>query len=143
MPVKTNFDIPQLFLRLVLGIGFLLPVMDRFGWLGAAAEHGNAWGNWKNFVDYTQLLMPYLSHSLAEIMGALATLGEVVFGIALIIGFKTRLAALGSFLLTLIFGLSMAVFLGPRIPFNYSVYADSAAALLLACLPAYRWSVSK
>ena len=38
--MKNRFDIPQLFLRLALGIGFLLPVMDRFGWLGAAGENG-------------------------------------------------------------------------------------------------------
>lgn len=140
--MKNNFDIPQLILRLVLGIGFLLPVMDRFGWLGAAGVNGNAWGNWESFVSYTNSLMPYFSKSLAGIMAALATLAEIVFGVTLIIGFKTRLAAIGSFVLTLIFALSMAVFLGPRIPFNYSVFADSAAALLLACIPAYRWSVS-
>lgn len=141
--MKNTFDIPQLFLRLALGIGFLLPVMDRFGWLGAAGQHGNAWGNWENFVSYTSSLMPYLPKSLATIMAFFATIGEIVFGITLLIGFKIRLAALGSFLLTLTFALSMFVFAGPRIPFNYSVFVDSAAALLLSYIPVYRWSITK
>ncbi|MGY4384037.1 putative oxidoreductase [Pedobacter sp. UYP24] len=142
MNMKNTFDIPQLFLRLALGIGFLLPVMDRFGWLGAAGVHGNAWGNWDNFVSYTNALMPYLPKFLANIMAIMATTAEIVFGVTLLIGFKIRLAAFGSFLLTLIFALSMFIFSGPRIPFNYSVFVDSAAALLLAYIPAYRWSIS-
>ncbi len=141
--MKSTFDIPQLFLRFALGIGFLLPVMDRFGWLGAAGVHGNAWGNWENFVNYTHSLMPYLSKSFAGVLAIIATLAEVVFGIALLIGFKIRLAAFGSFLLTLIFALSMFIFLGPRVPFNYSVFVDSAAALLLAYIPGYRWSIHR
>lgn len=140
--MKSTFDTPQLFLRLALGIGFLLPVMDRFGWLGAAGVNGNAWGNWENFVNYTNSLMPYLPKSLAGIMAILATLAEIVFGITLLIGFKIRLAALGSFVLTLIFALSMFVFSGARTPFNYSVFAVSAASLLLSAIPAYRWSIS-
>ncbi len=139
--MKNTFDIPQLFLRLALGVGFLLPVMDRFGWLGAVGINGNAWGNWEKFVTYTNSLMPYLSRSLTGIMATVATIAEIVFGITLLIGFKVRLVAFGSFLLTLMFALSMFTFLGPRIPFNFSVFVDSAAALLLAYVPDYRWSI--
>jgi len=139
--MKNRFEIPQLFLRVALGIGFLLPVMDRFGLLGAAGENGNAWGNWENFISYTNTLMPYMSASAANAMGAIATAGELVFGIALIIGYKTRLASLGSFLLTLGFALSMFFFADIRAPFSYSVFADSAASLLLASIPFYRWSL--
>jgi putative oxidoreductase len=139
--MKNRFDIPQLFLRLALGIGFLLPVMDRFGWLGAAGVNGNAWGNWENFVSYTHTLMPYMSAGATNVMASMATAAETIFGIALIIGYQTRLAALGSFLLTLSFALSMFFFADMRAPFSYSVFADSAASLLLACVPVYRWSV--
>ncbi|SFW79478.1 DoxX family protein [Chitinophaga sancti] len=140
--MKGKFDIPQLFLRLSLGLGFLLPVMDRFGWLGAAGINGNAWGNWGNFVSYTHSLMPYLSELPAKIMAIFATFGEIIFGIALLIGFKVRIAAFGSFLLTLTFALSMFIFSGPRIPFNYSVFVVSAASLLLAYIPDYKWGIS-
>jgi uncharacterized membrane protein YphA (DoxX/SURF4 family) len=139
--MKNTSNIPQLFLRLALGIGFILPVLDRLGALGAAGEHGNAWGNWANFVTYTNILLPFLGKSAAGVMALLATIAEALFGILLIIGYKTKLAALGSFSLTLVFALCMTVFLGPRLPFNYSVFADSAAALLLTTITVYPWSI--
>lgn len=139
--MKNKYDIPQLFLRLALGLGFLLPVMDRMGYLGAAGVRGNAWGNWASFVAYTHTLLPFLKLSMVNIMAIIATVAEVLFGICLIIGYKTRLAAIGSFLLTFVFGICMFQFLTPRAPFNYSVFVVSASALLLASIPTYRWSV--
>jgi len=64
--MKNKYDGAQLFLRLTLGIGFLLPTMDRLGILGPAGTAGNAWGNWDNFVSYTNTLMPYLSKPVAR-----------------------------------------------------------------------------
>jgi uncharacterized membrane protein YphA (DoxX/SURF4 family) len=139
--MKINFDLPQLFLRLALGFGFILPVMDRLGILGEAGTNGNAWGNWSNFVTYTHSLVPYVNNSVANILATIATLGELVFGILLIVGYKTRFAALGSFLLTLSFALSMLCFAGYRAPFSYSVFVCSAASLLLANIIHYRWSI--
>jgi len=139
--MKTRSDIAQLFLRLSLGVGFLLPVMDRFGWLGQPGEKGINWGKWENFVGYTNVLLPYVNASVANFMGAAATAAEMIFAIALIIGFKTRLASLGSFLLTLIFALSMFFFVGKTAPFSSSVFTVSAASLLLSCMPVYKWSI--
>lgn len=141
--MKNTFGVPQLLLRLALGLGFLLPVMDRFGWLGPVGVRGNAWGNWENFVGYTNSLVPFLNSSAANLSAIIATAAEIILGIALIIGFKTRLAALGSFVLTLIFAISMFAFLTPRAPFNYSVFVVSTASLLLAAIPNYRWSFSR
>lgn len=133
--------IPQLFLRMALGIGFILPVMDRLGWLGAAGAPGVAWGNWSSFVSYTNTLVPFLNAQLAGVMALIATIAEMLFGIMLIVGYKIKWAALGSFLLTLTFALCMGIFLSPRAPFNYSVFTDSAAGLLLATVPVYQWSI--
>ena len=141
--MKNKFDIPQLFLRLALGIGFLLPVIDRLGWFGAPGAPGVGWGNWSTFIDYTHTLMPYLSRSMTNVVATSATVGEIIFGITLIVGYKTTMAARGSCLLTLLFALSMFFFEGPRSPFNYSVFADSAASFLLATIPNYRWSVDE
>lgn len=141
--MKNEFSIPQLFLRLALGIGFILPVLDRLGVLGPAGQQNVSWGNWENFVGYTNSLMPFLSKPLAGIMGLVATIAEVLFGILLITGYQTKMAALGSFLLTLIFALCMAIFSGIKAPFNYSVFTDSAASLLLACIPVYKWSIDQ
>lgn len=141
--MKNASGVPQLLLRLALGLGFLLPVMDRFGWLGPVGVKGNAWGNWNNFVDYTHSLVPFLNQSASNISAVIATAAEILFGITLIVGYKTRLAAVGSCLLTLVFGVCMFVYLTPRAPFNYSVFVVSTASLLLACIPTYRWSIAK
>jgi uncharacterized membrane protein YphA (DoxX/SURF4 family) len=139
--MKDTSSIAQLFLRLALGIGFILPVMDRLGILGQPGEANVSWGSWGNFVDYTNSLMPYLSRSIAGILGAVASIAEVVFGVMLIVGFKIRLAAVGSFALTLCFALSMLFFGGYRSPFNYSVLSVSAASLLLSAISTYKWSI--
>lgn len=136
----NNFRIPQLYLRLALGIGFLIPVADRIGWLGPAGQKGVSWGNWDTFATYTNMLLPFLSHSAASAMGLLATIAEIVIGICLVVGYKTRIAAYGGFLLTLVFALCMAVFIGIKAPFSYSVFSDSAGSLLLAFVPVYNWS---
>ncbi|MDV6167421.1 DoxX family protein [Flavobacterium sp. DG1-102-2] len=133
----------QLYLRLALGIGFILPVMDRLSMLGLPGSPNVGWGNWSNFVDYTNSLMPYLNRSLAEIFGAIASVAEVVFGILLIIGYKTKYAAIGSGLLTLTFAVSMMFFAGYRAPFNYSVFTCSAASFLLSAIENYKWSIDE
>ncbi|MNR14359.1 hypothetical protein D3C85_1308320 [compost metagenome] len=85
--------------------------------------------------------MPFLSRPFANIMAIIATAGELVFGVLLIIGYKIRLAAIGSFLLTLMFALSMLIFANYRAPFNYSVFVVSASSLLLATTPDYKWAI--
>jgi len=130
--MKNTYDIPQLFLRIALGIGFILPVMDRFALLGPAGKNGTSWGNWGSFVSYTHTLMPYMNDTLTNIFAVMATIGEIVFGLMLLIGYRIRLAAWGSFLLTLGFAMSMLFFAGYRAPFSYSVFVCSAASLFLA-----------
>jgi putative oxidoreductase len=140
-PINISIKFPQFFLRLALGIGFIIPFLDRLGFLGAAGDKNISWGNWESFIHYTGTLMPFLAKPMINIIGGIASVLELVFGIALIFGFKTRLAALGSFALTLIFALSMTLFLGYKAPLNYSVFAVSAASLLLAAIPVYEWSI--
>lgn len=132
--MKRNFSKAQLLLRFALGAGFLLPVLDRLGLLGAPGNIHVTWGNWSNFVTYTHSLMPYVSINAASFFGALATIGEALFGIMLIVGYKVRIAAYGSFALTLIFALSMLFFIQYRAPFDYSVFVVSFSCLLLASL---------
>lgn len=138
--MKTRIALGQLVLRLALGVGFLIPVMDRLGWLGAPGS-GVAWGSWANFTTYTNTLLPFLSTGGASIMGIFATIAEAVFGICLIIGYKTWQAALGSAILTLIFGLCMAIFVNIMAPFKYPVFVFTGAGLLLSCISGYKWSI--
>jgi len=131
-----NISIPQagLILRVVLGITMLSAVADRFGLWGAPGSPGVAWGNWENFITYTQTLNSFASKSVAGILGALATFFEITFGLFLIIGFKTRITALGTSALMLLFAISMAISVAIKAPFDYSVLTSSAAALLLSAI---------
>ncbi|WP_091495395.1 DoxX family membrane protein [Flavobacterium phragmitis] len=121
-----------LILRIVLAITMLSAVADRFGVWGAPGSHQVAWGNWDNFVSYTQTLNPYANQATAEILGGIATFFEVLLSLLLLFGFKTRLAALGTAFLLFFFGFAMAVSISVKAPFDYSVWTSVAAALLLA-----------
>jgi len=138
----NNFHpIAQILLRYAIGIGFLLPVLDRVGFFGPAGQNNVAWGNWTNFIDYTHLLMPYLSLKSTAFFGFVATALEILFGVLLLVGYKIKYVAFGSFGLTLIFALSMLFFLHFRAPFNYSVFVVSFSSLLLAANTHYPWSI--
>lgn len=138
-----NISIPQagLILRIVLGITMLSAVADRFGLWGVPGAPGVAWGNWENFIAYTHTLNPFVSTAFAGILGALATFFEITFGVSLIIGFKTKYAALGTAGLMLLFAISMAISVSVKAPFDYSVLTSSAAALLLSTIRRTSFSV--
>ncbi len=53
----TEQKIVEWFLRIALSLGFLSAVADRFGLWG---KEVSAWGNWENFIAYTQKLNPRL-----------------------------------------------------------------------------------
>ncbi|WP_316829600.1 DoxX family protein [Pedobacter aquatilis] len=139
--MKNQTTYAQLFLRFALGIGFIYAVIDRLGWLGPADGQNIAWGNWKNFLDYTHILVPFLSRGISDFFGLLATAAEVIFGVLLIIGLKTRFAAIGSFILLLSFSIAMTYALGLKAPFNYSVFTAAGASFLLSTLNNFKWSI--
>lgn len=139
--MKNTCGIPQLILRLALGAGFLLPVMDRLGVMGPYGAKGVTWGDWQHFVDYTNTLIPFAGRQVANLAGLLATIAEAVFGVCLVAGLKTREVALGAGILTLVFGLCMAFFVSIRAPFSYPVFVFTGGALVLSTVDDYRWSV--
>ncbi|WP_146896136.1 DoxX family membrane protein [Adhaeribacter aerolatus] len=143
--MKKIFPKAQALLRFSLGAGFILPVFDRLGFLGAPGSVHVTWGNWTNFVNYIHSLMPYVSAQMAAYFGLVATIGEALCGIMLIVGYKIKLAAFGSFVLTLVFALSMLFFIHYRAQFNYSVFVVSFSCLLLASLQdreSIKWSIN-
>jgi putative oxidoreductase len=141
MFMDYSFKIPQLLLRIALGVGFLVTVSDRLGFLGPVGTNNIEWGNWENFIKYTATLMPFLDTPVVNVMGGIATVAEATIGILLIIGFKTKYAALASCVLTLIFALAMTTFLGIKAPINFAVPITCTASLLLSTIPVYRWSI--
>lgn len=121
----------QIALRLALGVTFLSAVADRFGIYGPPGAKGVAWGNWSQFVAYTGVLNWFLPAALVPLVAVVATLLEMTFGAALVLGQFVRLAALGSAALLTLFALAMAVALDPSAPLDYSVCTAATAALLL------------
>lgn len=130
----------QFLLRLAIAVSFLMAVMDRLGLLGLPGS-GVAWGDWKHFVDYTNTLIPFASRQIANLMSIFATLAELVFGILLIVGFRIKEAALGAGILTLSFGLCMAIFLSISAPISYPVFVFTGGALVLSGLDHHEWSI--
>ncbi len=95
----------KLFLRLALSLSFFSAVADRFGMWPTEIS---TWGSWEAFIAYTQLLNPWVPISLIPALGGLATAMEVIFAIALLLGFKGA--------------------------FDYSVFSASAAAFALSII---------
>ncbi len=83
---------------------FLSAVADRFGFWPAKIS---AWGNWENFLKSTQELNPFIPESFVPIFGIVATSAELIFGLCLLIGFKTQLFAKLSGVLLLLFALAI------------------------------------
>lgn len=121
----------KLFLRLSIGVGFLSAVADRFGFW---SKDVSAWGNWDNFLKYTQSLNPILPKSLIPFLGWASTLLEIVLGICLIIGFKTSVTAKLSGWLLLIFAVAMTFSTSIKAPLDASVFAASAGAFGLSLI---------
>ena len=112
----------KLFLRFALSASFLSAVADRFGWWPAEMS---AWGNWENFVAYTQVINPWLPEALVSPIAMVATATEIIFPLCLLLGFKTEL---------LLFALAMTFSTGIKGPFDYSVFSASAAAFALSTM---------
>ena len=134
-------NLTQLFLRLALGIGYLVPGFDRLGVWGKYGERNISWGDWQHFIKYAGQVMSFLPSSLVNVFAIMATIAEIGFGVLLLVGRWTRIAAIGSGILTLFFALSMAISFGIVSPLSYSVFTASAASFLLATLPACKWSL--
>lgn len=130
----------KIFLRLTIGIGFLSAVADRFGmWPSEKA----AWGNFDVFLEYTKTLNPWAPDSLVYSLGMGVTVVEIVFGISLIIGFKTEFMAKFSGILLVIFALSMTFTGSIKAPLDYGVFGISAAAFALSTMREKHFELDK
>ena len=122
----------KLFLRLSLGVTFLSAVADRFG---AWPVDVSAWGNFNSFTSYTASLTPWAPDSLTSSLAWFVTILEIILGLFLILGFKTKLIAQLSGFLLLAFALSMSFTSGIKGPLDYSVFSAAAAAFALSAIP--------
>lgn len=113
--------------RIALGAAFLSAVGSRFG----LYQGKLGMGNFGNFLQYTAEVNSFMPAAMIPYLAWLATIAEVAFGIALILGIWRRWVALGSALLLAMFGTAMAISFGIKSPLDYSVFSASAGALLL------------
>jgi uncharacterized membrane protein YphA (DoxX/SURF4 family) len=121
-----------LFARLALAAGFLSAVADRFGIWGPPGGAGVAWGDFASFTDYAARINPWAPAALMPTIAWTATLAEAAVALLLIVGYRTRWAAVGSGVLLLLFALGMTAGTGIKSAFDASVLAASAAGFLLA-----------
>nr|WP_295873060.1 DoxX family protein [uncultured Chitinophaga sp.] len=135
--MKSYQDIAALLLRLSLGAGFLSAVASRLGLWG---RHSSGW---QNFLQYTAQVNSFAPSRMIPAIAIAATILEASLGILLLAGYKTQLAACIAMALTLLFAAAMTYSYGLKEPLDYSVFAFSAGAFLLATLPSYRWSIDQ
>jgi len=119
----------MLYLRLTIGASFLSGIADRFG-LYTGRNVG--YGNFAGFMRYTAQVNSFMPSSTIPFLAWAATVAELAFGLALVLGIWLRWAALGSSILLLLFGTAMAISFGIKSPLDYSVFSASAGALILA-----------
>ncbi|WP_379088505.1 DoxX family protein [Pedobacter sp. UC225_65] len=131
----------QLFFRVAIACSFLSAVADRLGFWGAPGSPSVSWGNWQNFVAYSNQLNAFASAQLGELLAFAATFLEILFALLLLIGYKLKLTALASAALLLAFALSMTFSIGIKAPFDYSVWTSATACLLLYSIPSYPYSI--
>src|SRR5205807_6684566 len=112
-----------LYARIALGTAFLSGIADRFGLWGKATGYGD----FAHFVRYTAKVNSFMPAFTIPFLAWIATVAELVLGIALITGVWLRWVALGSALLLFLFGAAMAISFGLKSPLDYSVFSASAA----------------
>jgi uncharacterized membrane protein YphA (DoxX/SURF4 family) len=76
-------------------------------------------------------------------LAVIATGAEVLFGLLLLVGWRTQVTALMSGTLLMMFGLAMTLALGIKAPLNFSVFSAAGGSLLLATCTAFPFSVDE
>lgn len=87
---------------------------DRFGLLGAYGQPNVSWGDYARFVAYTAKLNWFLPAAVIRAVALIATVAEIIFGLLLLLSWKTRITALLSGVLMIFFALAMTMALGVK-----------------------------
>lgn len=130
-------DIATLLLRIALASGLLSAVASRLNFWGKQSS------GWQNFLSYTEQVNSFVPKNFIPAIAVTSSILELIFGLMLLIGYQTSYVAYGSALLTLLFSIAMTYSFGIKEPLDYSVFAFSAGALLLATLHSYKWSTDQ
>jgi uncharacterized membrane protein YphA (DoxX/SURF4 family) len=135
--MKKYQGIATILMRFALATGFLSAVGSRLSLWGSHSS------GWTGFMGYTKSLNSFAPASLIPLLAVTSTILETGFAILLLIGYKTRWAALVVSMLTLLFALTMTYSFGLKEPLDYSVFAFSASAFLLSTMPDYPLTIDQ
>lgn len=138
-----NGNVSSVVLRFGLGLGFLSAVGDRFGLWGAFGQPNVEWGNYSRFLDYTHTLNWYWPAGMIPALGTAATGAEILFGLLVLVGWHTRLAARLSGSLLIVFATTMTIALGVKSVLNYAVLTGIGGSFLLANCEIFPFSVDE
>jgi len=100
-----------------------------------------SWGNYERFLAYTAKVNSFLPPQVIPALALIATTAETLFGLLLVLGWKTRVTALLSGILLTAFALAMTTSLGIEAPLSFSVYSAAGGAFFLATSTKFPWSV--
>jgi uncharacterized membrane protein YphA (DoxX/SURF4 family) len=109
-----------------LGISFLSAVADRFGLWGGYGQPNVAWGEFSRFVAYTGKVNWFAPSTMIPALAWAATCAELLLGLALVLGFFTRVAAFLSGLLLFSFALTMTFGLAIKAALDLSLFSTAA-----------------
>jgi uncharacterized membrane protein YphA (DoxX/SURF4 family) len=80
---------------------------------------------------------------MIPVLATIVTAAETLFGLLLVLGWKTRITALLSGVLLITFALTMTMALGVKAPFNLSVFSAAGGSLLLATCANFPFSLDE
>jgi uncharacterized membrane protein YphA (DoxX/SURF4 family) len=140
---RRNGGVSSVVLRLGLGLGFLSAVADRFGLWGAFGQPNVEWGNFSRFLEYTHSLNWYWPAGMIPALGIIATGAEILFGLLVLVGWRTRVAARLSGLLLIVFATAMTTALGVKSVLNFAVLTGIGGAFLLANCERFPFSLDE
>ena len=128
-------------LRGFIGVAFLSAIADRLGLFGGPGAPGVSWGSFENFEAYTARVNAFLPRSAIPTLAVAESVIEGGLGLAMLLGFSTRKACVGSATLLSCFALAMTFSLGVGSQFPFAVLVLAAGSFLLATLEhSSRWS---
>jgi uncharacterized membrane protein YphA (DoxX/SURF4 family) len=100
-----------------------------------------AWGKYARFVAYVAKLNWFLPAATIPALGIISTAAETLFGVLLVLGWKTRITALLSGVLLITFAVTMTMALGVKAPLDASVFSAAGGALLLGTCANFPFSL--
>lgn len=134
-------NIGQLWLRLAVSSAFLSAVADRLGLWGKPGSPHATWGNWEQFLTYSNMVNSFAPAFSLEFLAVTATVLEVMLALLLLIGYKTKWSAYMSAVLLTLFAVAMTISFGIKSTFTYSVWIGAASCLLLGSVKSYAYSM--